>query len=67
MFYTSKYCSNQFIKFRGPLHIFKIIKSGNVLLRKAEKKNKDNRKSKENPKHRSKDQLEANKKCNKSI
>ena len=28
-----------FTRFRGPLHIFKRIKNGNILLRKAEKEN----------------------------
>ena len=29
--------TRNFIRFRGPLHIFKGIKNGNILLQKAEK------------------------------
>ena len=61
MFYRFKYCSNQFIRFRGPLHIFKRIENCNVLLWKAEKEQKQlklqlNEITKQNPKDKSKDQ-----------
>ena len=53
-----------FIRFRGPLHIFKGIKNGNILLQKAEKEQEQFKSNlveitEGNPKHKSKDQLDV--------
>ena len=53
-----------FIRFWGPLHIFKGIKNGNILLQKAEKEQEQFKSNlveitEGNPKHKSKDQLDV--------
>ena len=56
--------TRHFIRFRGPLHIFKGIKNGNILLQKAEKEQEQfkwnlGEITKGSSKHKSEDQLNA--------